>query len=1838
MANFATVTRELQAARAALSSARSNEAIFRERLRGLSAQGALSARSAGKKDKTGIAAAKTHARDLQAARDNLAAASAAVTAAMRALATAIDNARPFLDPRTSLPALQTQFPITLLPVRVETRFGAKPTDPGVTQLWVRIYPDDCWVDTFEPLLSANELSNAKQYWASFWRAGGIEADQRAAWRSLVAAHGSGRANYILDQFQPQDLPTITRANANDVILVIPTDTEPALQDRNALTDYWSVVWIADGDRAKTDAAKTALTTAIGARADALLQQYAPFNLADSPPPPLTHSDVNVRVAFVIFPPDPQVQASSWSSAPRVTHLPDCFAVVALNSGQVALSVVGRPITLPLFVGPDPQDANNTIRVDSQTGDLIIPDRLKWMVDFQAAVDAGMGVAIDLTAEQAKTGFDRLFVIGVQLTAEANDGQLALAEILNHHAMSGSGLEILTQGAPTHNTTGRGSGYSRRDDPDVSFDDRKKAPLFTVTSDAMQKRDGQILAEALGVSAATFSRIHGADRLDQREARAVQSLLWPATLGYWMDKLMAPVFSDATVENARWFFTNYVRGRGVVPAIRIGKQPYGVLPTAAFSRVTWFNRDKTGIATASGSQGDFLAKLYAFLRRVDADWTRMSAAAAYVGKAGDPHDLLLNILGLHPDSVEFYTRNAESIQMIWNLINLSGQGANLWPIFQQLLDAGAQRLRSLGYAGDPPQLLQQLFVGQASLIASLIDDRPSSESTPIRAYTDDGRNYLQWLSNAAKTSLDALQQEQGFSGNQTPQALLYLLARHALMLGYYDTSYRLYRSGGFLSGSDLAAMKPEPAFVHVDATATGSESRFAKLYAAEPRITGNPSLLVSDFITVQYENLPEAADFAAQLSALDLLQQNPTAALERLLAEHVDACCYRLDSWLLGLVAVKLEAMRSLGESKDKRQGTYLGAYALLEEVRPSITPLQPVKLPEDVAAQFPGKSPLMSDASNGGYVLAPSIPQAKTAAVLRSGYIANATSENSKTLAVNLTSDRVRLALSLLEGIRNGQSLGALLGYRFERGLHDAYGVAEVDKFIYPLRKAFPLVADNLTATQTHPDVPIEAIEARNVLDGRKLVAQIQSSGQSQYPFGVSSPALPGATPEEKSAISQEANKLLDVYDAISDLALAEGVHQAVQGNFDRLAGTLTTYSTGNFPPEPEVVQTPSNGVNVNHRVAVHFTPGRQAPENASPRAAAEPALDDWLAKVLPELKDIQCTVTWKDALSNADGNRMVSLDDLKLRPIDVVALVRPDDAQAMTELDDRIVRFVMTKAGLRPDTRPAISYLTAPADKISVFAASGLIRALRALLTRARPLRATDTLLQADVQGDPNAVARIDRARVADRITDYDALSADVGTFLANPLIQDPAGNRVQLLQQIDQLLDDAVALLERAARFNLPESGWGFILDWKRKAFADLIAAVVALVKRWDEKLEDYTAKHQAYLNLPAATPNDVRFQALRAMELVVSTTLTPLPATPAALLPLVEAKAQTFMDLRDNFEATTQTADPSFAKLLGSVEVLLPTSAFDTKSFTTTDFEDRVVTIAEDLGRSVTGHKAKLGSRLAAAQANLNAADNASETSVQTASLQEAAKAIFGDDFILFPEFELQDPQGGEWANAYAASTGGPLLEYLTGTLHLDFPIEEWLAGVARVRPAVHTWETVCNLANALNHVDLSLTPVQFPYDPSAFWVAMQYDPKYTIDSEHLLYTAQYPKAFDKSLPQCGMVFDEWTEVIPSPNRTAGLTFHYERPNSEAPQTILIVTPATFGEKWQWADLLGALSETLDLAKKRAFEPVQMSPYTDARFLPATITAATTYGITIATALTAANGVYSKIEGLS
>ena len=499
-----------------------------------------------------------------AARTALGAAQAAVKSATAAFAA-------FSDPTQNIGQVVDSVPFLLLPVRIETRFRTVAADKvtraaaevSTHQLLVRIYPDDCSIDTFEPLLSQSELNNVKNYWMNLWSAGGVEDGQRGAWGNLVTAHGSGRAGWLADNFQPVNAAAApVKSRASDEILVIPTTTPLATAEANAISAYWQSVWLANGDQTLTQAANTTLVAAVGAaRAATLISDYSPFNIADTPTPPLTRASVALSVAFIVFPPDPTTPLQTWTQAPQVRQFPDRFVVLGFNGTTQTLQALGGPITLPLYTGPDPSvdpTTDPTSSIHPNGPDLFVPAPLQWMVDFDQAVAAGMALTIPLTPEQYATGFTRLLVIGLQLGTAAADGPAALQELLAHHQWSRSGFSLVAQGTPAHNATGTNAGATTEDDADASFDDRMNRPLFTPVSDPTQKKDGQWLAEFLAIDPTFVAGVHGSGGVDQIQARAMQTALWPATLGYWMQTLFTPnpgtasIFSDNAIEATRTF--------------------------------------------------------------------------------------------------------------------------------------------------------------------------------------------------------------------------------------------------------------------------------------------------------------------------------------------------------------------------------------------------------------------------------------------------------------------------------------------------------------------------------------------------------------------------------------------------------------------------------------------------------------------------------------------------------------------------------------------------------------------------------------------------------------------------------------------------------------------------------------------------------------------------------------------------------------------------------------------------------------------------------------------------------------------------------------------------------------------------------------------------------------------------------------------------------------------------------------------------------------------------------------------------------------------------------------
>ncbi|MDX6580047.1 MAG: hypothetical protein QOJ47_1596, partial [Gaiellales bacterium] len=281
---------------------------------------------------------------------------------------------------------------------------------------------------------------------------------------------------------------------------------------------------------------------------------------------------------------------------------------------------------------------------------------------------------------------------------------------------------------------------------------------------------------------------------------------------------------------------------------------------------------------------------------------------------------------------------------------------------------------------------------------------------------------------------------------------------------------------------------------------------------------------------------------------------------------------------------------------------------------------------------------------------------------------------------------------------------------------------------------------------------------------------------------------------------------------------------------------------------------------------------------------------------------------------------------------------------------------------------------------------------------------------------------------------------------------------------------------------------------------------------------------------------------------------------------------------------------------------------------------------VVLAGSLRDRLLALAGQIDERLATAKVALDANTAATSDRARLTALEQAHTALLGAEARVLGEFPLPTEQAGEWANALQASQDGELLGHLTGR---PLPVDDWLHGVARVREKVRQYEQALLLSDPLGADEPSLTPIQLPHVPGEPWLGLEYPPGSVFAGERLLYTAHYGVPFDGSANQCGLLLDEWTEVLPGDVETTGIAFHYDRPSSEPPQSWLLAVPPDPAGAWTFADLVDAVAETLDLARIRAVEPDQIDALPWARFLPAVVTAATLHPITISLDLGRANG---------
>ncbi len=197
------------------------------------------------------------------------------------------------------------------------------------------------------------------------------------------------------------------------------------------------------------------------------------------------------------------------------------------------------------------------------------------------------------------------------------------------------------------------------------------------------------------------------------------------------------------------------------------------------------------------------------------------------------------------------------------------------------------------------------------------------------------------------------------------------------------------------------------------------------------------------------------------------------------------------------------------------------------------------------------------------------------------------------------------------------------------------------------------------------------------------------------------------------------------------------------------------------------------------------------------------------------------------------------------------------------------------------------------------------------------------------------------------------------------------------------------------------------------------------------------------------------------------------------------------------------------------------------------------------------------------------------------------------MLGEDFALLPRFAFGN--AGDVALAFAAQA--QLLDHATNTLGIPLAVDEWLHGVATVRPKMHRFEMIRLLNEAMNATALDIAPIQIPYRDKDSWLGVEFPPGFNIDHDTLSLVLHAPQGFNAAGAQTGLLLDQWIETIPNEEEVTGITFNFNNPNSVPPQTVLLaVTPEMTGH-WTWDHLVDGILDTYARARLRAVEPDQI-----------------------------------------
>ena len=906
----------------------------------------------------------------------------------------------------------TSHPTLLLPVRIETRF----TDDS---LKIRIFPDQISVNTHRDSLTATEVEAVKDYMTT------AKSEPEKAWLTISHQFGATRAAWLVTRSRDNNLPLqrdtepkgTTDINSKISCLpdrfcvyayrnnkVIRAITKPVKKDRSMVGNFnQTAQLVLTGDPGTTIPADS-----IATHLDSGIQ----WGLSESVT--IDNSEKTNVSAYVVGNITETLRGTGW-------HL-------QTNPPIPGWHGVHSSSKLPPIEG-------------------LFDEKSKWVHDFETAVEDGFALEIPLkedflSIKGTPLGFDKIIVVGIQWnTAERSANQLT--QLLESHRVT-DGLGFIQPGSPTNNTESVSSSYSSTEDSLRLYSTYTRGEVSRGDRN-LERTNAHRLARALGIDLESFRYCENSGDTSSSYAKEMNALTWVSTGDNYFRHLLTGKILEQQLNTLSDHQRDYVRGGGPLPSIRIGKQPYGILPVSCVnsaSKYVWHPYSDN-----ENKDTEFDKNLYSILSNLFTHWLKIANNSDLVPHMHvddpDPDSTLLKILSMQPQSVSFRCRPyIDPTLFLWlqSASDLQAFATETSDTYR--IDLHHWKKIWLAYIDGSKEKIAKLLGDLTNSNPTVFKNKPllnllawyEGKISPIFTTKDDASNIEAYLAEFIENN-----------GSKKPKteaqvkSLLFYIAQCSFNLK------KTYLKQVEYSDTTKEFLDPNNPF-HILTYLKGIDPK------APPKIP----------------NLP----------IFDILSNQPVC--DTLFKESLDICSHRLDAWITSLATKRLDKMRSQNSgAENKSMGIHIGAYGFIENLKPN--------------SKLTKHNPNISD----GYIHAASSEQAATAAVLYNAFLTHDPNKYQQTdedlgpnpFRINLTSTRVRHALRIINGMREGQSLGTLLGYQFERSLYECN--IELSKYIDDFRDLFPVVAHKVTPNPNNSKTPY-AFAASNTLDGEALVKAYQ--------------------------------------------------------------------------------------------------------------------------------------------------------------------------------------------------------------------------------------------------------------------------------------------------------------------------------------------------------------------------------------------------------------------------------------------------------------------------------------------------------------------------------------------------------------------------------------------------------------------------------------------------------------------------------------------------------------------------------------------------------------------------